>query len=65
MLKKIFTPVQTWLLLNKRCAGCGTPLAKGILRKKNKLAIVNCRCNRRYVFDEKRNAYRRALVQEE
>jgi hypothetical protein len=64
MLKNIIIPVQAWLLSQKRCVGCGTPLAKGTKTKKKQLTTITCKCKRVYVFSEENKAYRRALHSE-
>lgn len=69
MLKNIIAPVQAWLLSQKRCVGCGTPLSRG---QKSDLAgksgqkqmTVTCKCKRVYIFDSEKKTYRRALVSE-
>lgn len=64
MLKNIIAPVQAWLISQKRCAGCGMPLAQGIKGKKGRLSTLTCRCKRVYVFDDTKKTYRRALLNE-
>ncbi len=64
MLKNIIAPVQAWLLSQKRCVGCGMPLAKGVKDKKGKFATFTCKCKRVYVYDETKKTYRRALINE-
>lgn len=64
MLKNIIAPVQAWLLSQKRCVGCGTPLSKGEKKKTAKGELVTCKCKRVYIFDTEKKTYRRALVSE-
>ena len=64
MFKNIIAPVQAWLISQKRCAGCGTPLNDG---KKSKLSIdeeeVTCKkCGRIYIFNKQSKRYRRATL---
>ena len=64
MIKTIIAPVQTWLLNQKRCVGCGMPLNKGIKQKGKDKTKVTCKCNRVYILDLKTKAYRRAKINE-
>lgn len=65
MIKNIIAPVQAWLLSRGQCAGCGTPLSKGKITKltKGEEKII-CKCGRIYIYDPKKNNYRRALFEE-
>jgi len=62
--KKIITPLQRWLLTQKRCVGCGRPLKNGARREKNGIVSVTCHCRRIFVYDPKTDSYRRALFEE-
>lgn len=64
MLRNIIAPVQAWLLSQKRCVGCGMPLTKAKIAKKDGLERVVCKCKRVYVYDDKTKGYRRALLNE-
>ena len=64
MFKNLISPIQAWLLSQKRCVGCGDNLAKGkksIIRDQE---IVTCRCGRIFVHDPKKDTYRRARFDE-
>ncbi len=62
MLKNIIAPVQTWLLTQKRCVGCGMPLAKAsVVRGKNG-EVLRCKCKRMYIHDSVSGVYKRALL---
>ncbi|MBI3384784.1 hypothetical protein HY030_01155 [Candidatus Gottesmanbacteria bacterium] len=64
-LKNIFAPIQEWLLTNKQCVGCGTPLAKGKRQAQNpNTEKITCKCGRIYIYDLKNIKYRRALSEE-
>lgn len=61
-LKKIFAPIQKWLLANKQCVGCGMPLAKAKRQAKNQSEEkITCKCGRIYIYEVKNAKYRRAL----
>ncbi|MEK7166610.1 MAG: hypothetical protein AAB874_07415 [Patescibacteria group bacterium] len=64
MLKNIVAPVQTWLLSQNRCVGCGMPLSQGSKREQEMVTIITCKCKRMYVFDKTKKTYRRALLTE-
>ena len=64
MIKKIVAPVQAWLLSQKRCVGCGTPLIKGGKKPVRGQMTVTCQCGRIFIHDEKKDTYRRALFDE-
>ena len=63
LFKTVISPVQTWLLSQGRCVGCGRELS---LDKKSKgkkgLALITCQCGRIFVNGKK--GYRRALLTE-
>ena len=65
MIKKILAPVQAWILLQGKCAGCGRNLnlAKKIERPDNSQKVI-CNCGRIYIFDKRRGKYRRANFEE-
>jgi hypothetical protein len=64
--KKIIEPLQNWLLSSGRCVGCGKEIAKSENRKTKGAGeeLVTCDCRRVYVFNKKKAAYRRALLNE-
>lgn len=64
MIKNIIAPIQTWLLNQKRCVGCGMPLSKGIKQKVKGQTKIICKCKRVYIFDLKTKKYRRAKLNE-
>jgi hypothetical protein len=65
MLKNVIAPIQAWLLSQGRCVGCGKPLADGKKKKRKDGAYkVTCSCGRIFIHDEKKNKYRRALLEE-
>ena len=66
MFKNVIAPIQAWLLSQKKCVGCGTPLAQGEVKKgKNGNEQVTCKkCGRIYIHNAKENRYRRALLNE-
>jgi len=64
MIKKMIAPIQAWLLSQKRCVGCGTPLSKGVRKLVRGQMTVTCQCGRIFIHDEKKNNYRRALFDE-
>ena len=64
MLKNIIAPVQAWLLSQKRCVGCGAPLAKQAKKKIKNLEVITCKCKRLYIFDPGKKHFRRALLNE-
>lgn len=65
MIKRIFAPVQAWLLLQGKCAGCGRDLSlsRKFERQDNSQKAV-CHCGRIYIFDKRRGKYRRASFTE-
>lgn len=64
MIKKMIAPIQAWLLSQKRCVGCGTPLSKGTRKSVRGKMTVTCQCGRIFIHDEKKDTYRRALFDE-
>lgn len=64
MIKNIITPIQSWLLKQKRCVGCGTPLHQGVKKQKRGTIQIICKCSRIYIFDQKTKNYRRAKLNE-
>lgn len=64
MIKNIISPIQAWLLSQKRCVGCGTSL--DILKKelKRNKQTVQCKCGRVFVFNSQTKTYRRASIEE-
>lgn len=57
-------PVQSWLLSQKRCVGCGMSIEKGEKREGKKGAITLCKCKRIYIYNKTEDTYRRALLTE-
>jgi len=60
MFKNLISPIQTWLLSQGRCVGCGEDINKGHVGKKT----TTCRCGRVFVFDQSKKLYRRAMFDE-
>jgi len=65
MIKKLFAPVQAWILLQGKCVGCGKDLAlaKKVERKDNCQKVI-CSCRRVFIFDKRKGKYRRASFEE-
>lgn len=61
-IKKIISPLQTWLLAHGRCVGCGASLTKGARKPEGKDEKVICKCGRVFLFNRKSQKYRRALL---
>ena len=64
MIKDLIAPIQAWLLSQKRCVGCGTPLKQGVKKPIRNQMTATCKCGRIFIHDEKKNTYRRALFDE-
>lgn len=65
MLKNVIAPIQSWLMSRGQCVGCGMPLSKGKVEKKDsKTDKVTCRCGRIFIHDKTSYKYRRALFSE-
>ena len=65
MFKKIIAPIQAWLLSQGRCVGCGSPLAEGKREEhEGDKEKVTCQCGRIFIYDPKKDSYRRALFEE-
>lgn len=65
MFKNLIAPVQAWLLSQKRCVGCGVPLALGRHEKIDESRDkVICKCHRIYIYTPIDKKYRRARVEE-
>lgn len=64
MIKNFISPLQSWLLTQNRCVGCGMPLDRAEKRKGKKGIVVSCKCKRMYIYDEGGKSYRRALLTE-
>lgn len=65
MFKNIIAPIQAWLLSQGRCVGCGNPLDKGkIEEREDGTKKVTCKCGRIFIYDPKKDSYRRALFEE-
>lgn len=65
MFKNVIAPIQAWLMSRGQCVGCGMPLDKGKVEKKdNTFDKVTCRCGRIFIKDRVKGTYRRALFSE-
>lgn len=65
MLKNVIAPIQAWLLSHGQCVGCGSPLEKGRVDKRDATSSkVTCKCGRIFIHDHKKRSYRRALFSE-
>jgi predicted nucleic acid-binding Zn-ribbon protein len=64
MIKNLVSPIQAWLLSQKRCVGCGAALSKGDRKLIRNNMTVTCRCGRIFIYDEDKKTYRRALFDE-
>lgn len=63
MLKKLVKPIQSWLIKNHKCVGCGRLLDQQKSQKlKNGSEKVTCQCGR--IFIKENGKYRRALFSE-
>lgn len=65
MIKKILAPVQSWILLQGKCVGCGKSLslARKFERLDNSQKVI-CSCSRIFIFDKRRGKYKRATLEE-
>ena len=65
MIKRIIAPVQAWVILQGKCAGCGRNLAVGkkYERSDNTQKVV-CKCGRIYIFEKRTGKFRRASFAE-
>ena len=65
MFKNVISPIQAWLLSQKRCVGCGKELniAKRVKRN-DSTEKITCSCGRIFIYDLKNKKYRRALLEE-
>lgn len=60
----VIAPIQSWLMLQGRCVGCGKELsAANISKRKDGTSKVTCECGRVFV-QETSGKYRRALLEE-
>jgi len=64
MFKNLISPVQAWLLSQGRCVGCSMPLSKRKEKKVRGKTTVTCKCGRIFIYNKKKNSYRRALFSE-
>ncbi len=67
MIKKIYRPLQKLLLKRRLCVGCTYPLDKiknGIQLNEHE-KLIQCKCKRKYIYDDRTNTYRRATFAEE
>jgi len=64
MIKNLISPIQAWLLSQKRCVGCGDNLSRGQKSTVKNKELVTCRCGRIFVHDSKNDTYRRAMFDE-
>jgi len=67
MFGKMKKHIQEGLLKKKQCPGCTKPLKNAtLLREMSKTKkLVQCKCQRIYVFDLETDTYRRATLDEE
>lgn len=65
MIKRIIAPLQDWILLQKKCVGCGKSLdfAKRVERGNNSQRVT-CSCGRIFIFEKRNGKYRRAQFKE-
>lgn len=64
--KDIIAPIQSFMMKNGQCVGCGQQL-KNAKREENSSSIsekVICKCGRIYIYNNKDKKYRRALLNE-
>lgn len=65
MIKRIIAPVQAWIILQGKCAGCGRSLTMGRkYERSDNTQKVLCRCGRTYIFEKRTGKYRRASFSE-
>lgn len=64
VIKNVIAPVQSWLLGQGRCVGCGRELSTGARSKKGAGEKVTCSCGRIFIYEIKGKSYRRALLNE-
>lgn len=62
MLRKIIKPIQSWLLQQSMCVGCGRPLGLAKVDNSNGKTKIFCSCGR--IFIKEGDKYRRALFEE-
>ena len=65
MIKKLLAPIQSWILLQGKCVGCGKNLLLGrkFKRSDNKDKVI-CSCTRIFIFDKRTGKYKRASIEE-
>lgn len=63
-IKKLISPLQSWLLSTGRCVGCGMPLGRGKKELNEGQEKITCKCGRIFIFDLQSQKYRRALLEE-
>lgn len=64
VFRNVIAPVQSWLLSQGRCVGCGKDLSAGkSIKRKDGTAKLVCECGRVFIH-EKTGKYRRALLNE-
>jgi len=64
MFKNLISPIQAWLLSQKRCVGCGDNLPRGTKSTVKGQELITCRCGRIFVHDPENDTYRRAMFDE-
>lgn len=65
MIKRIFAPVQAWILLQGKCVGCGRNLSIGKkFERSNNTQKIICKCKRVYIFEKITGKFRRAAIAE-
>ncbi|MEX2028719.1 MAG: hypothetical protein WD988_04450 [Candidatus Curtissbacteria bacterium] len=61
----MLAPVQTWILLQGKCVGCGRTLAQGRKTERgDNTQQVTCTCGRIFIFDKRRGKYKRASTED-
>jgi hypothetical protein len=65
MIKKILAPIQSWILLQGKCVGCGKSLhtSRKMERGDNTQKVI-CSCGRIFIFEKRKGKFRRATVLE-
>ena len=65
MIKNLVAPIQMWLLSQGRCVADGKPLEEGKREEHDDGTFkVTHECGRIYIYDPKKDEYRRALLNE-
>ncbi len=65
MFKKILAPIQSFILIQGKCVGCGRNLAQGKkISFQNNCEKVICACKRIFIFEKRKGKFRRATIEE-